>query len=212
MHADETYSPFSFRLAASALIVALAIVVAPRTPSAAPATITIRLATVAPKDTSYHRILLEMGEQWKKTTDQRVSLTVFPGGNQGSEADTVRRMRINQLQAGMHSAGGLTEIDPAIGALQEIPMLFRSLAEEEYVRDRLRPELEKRLQAKGFVALFWGDSGWVRFFSRAAAVRPADLKNQKIFVTAADGDVIDSLVVADRQLRIGQRLFVTTEL
>src|SRR5439155_25943741 len=153
MHADETYSPFSFRLAASALIVALAIVVAPRTPSAAPATITIRLATVAPKDTSYHRILLEMGEQWKKTTDQRVSLTVFPGGNQGSEADTVRRMRINQLQAGMLSAGGLTEIDPAVAALQEIPMLFHSLAEEEYVRERLRPDLEKRLLAKGFVAL-----------------------------------------------------------
>ena len=174
-----------FSTVAATSVVAAAIVASPQQPSAAPGPITIRLATLAPKDTSYHRILLEMGEKWRQAAGQRVTLTVFPGGNQGSEADTVRRMRINQLQAAMLSVGGLTEIDPAVAALQEIPMLFRSLAEEEYVRDRLRPELEKRLLAKGFVALFWGDSGWVRFFSREPAVSPADFKRMKIFVTAS---------------------------
>jgi TRAP-type transport system periplasmic protein len=168
-----------------AVAAALWIISAQQRPSAAAGPITIRLATLAPRDTSYHRLLLEMGEKWRKASAQRVALTVFPGGNQGSEADTVRRMRINQLQAAMLSVGGLTEIDPGIAALQEIPMLFRSLAEEEHVRERLRPELEKRLLAKGFVALFWGDSGWVRFFSREPAVRPADFKRMKIFVTAS---------------------------
>ena len=127
-----------------------------------------------------------MAEKWRKATAGQVDLVIYPGGTQGSEADSVKRMNIGQLQAGMLSVGGLTEIDPAVAALQEIPMLFRSLAEEEYVRDKLQPDLEKRLLAKGFVALFWADSGWVRFFSRTAATRPADFKTLKIFVTASN--------------------------
>lgn len=166
--------------------IAFAVIAASGGPLAAtPAKIRIKLATLAPKDTSYHRILLELAEKWRKATQGQVDLVVYPGGTQGSEADSVKRMNIGQLQAGMLSVGGLTEIDPAVAALQEIPMLFRSLAEEEYVRDKLRPDLERRLLAKGFVALFWADSGWVRLFSRSSAIRPADFKALKIFVTAS---------------------------
>jgi TRAP-type transport system periplasmic protein len=171
------------RLVAALVLAAIA---ASGGPLSAQARIRIKLATLAPRDTSYHRILLEMADKWRKATAGQVDLVIYPGGTQGSEADSVKRMNIGQLQAGMLSVGGLTEIDPAVAALQEIPMLFRSLAEEEYVRDQLRPDLEKRLLAKGYVALFWADSGWVRFFTRSAATRPADFKNLKIFVTASN--------------------------
>jgi len=145
----------------------------------------IKLGTVAPKDSSYHRLLLEMGEQWRNASGGQVELVIYPGGTQGSEADVVKRMSVGELQAGMLSVGGLTEIDPAVSALQEIPMLFQSLAEEEHVINTLRPDLERLLAAKGFVALFWGDSGWARFFTRNAALRPDDFKGLKIFVTAS---------------------------
>jgi TRAP-type C4-dicarboxylate transport system substrate-binding protein len=94
-------------------------------------------------------------------------------------------MNIGELQAAMLTVGGLSEIDPTAAALQEIPMLFNSLAEGEYVREKMRPEFERRLLAKGFVALFWGDSGWIRFFSRNPGVRPGDFKGMKVFVTAS---------------------------
>ena len=149
------------------------------------AKVRVKLATLAPKDTSYHRSLLEMGERWRKSTNGDVELVVYPGGTQGSEADIVRRMNIGELQAAMLTAGGVAEIDPAVAALQEIPMLFRSLDEAGYVVDKLRPELEKRILAKGFVVLFWGDSGWVRFFSRNPALRPGDFKAMKVFVTSS---------------------------
>jgi len=94
-------------------------------------------------------------------------------------------MNVGELQAAMLSVGGLSEIDATAAALQEIPMLFQSLAEEEYVREKMRADFERRLLAKGFVVLFWGDSGWVRFFSRTAAIHPDDFKSMKIFVTAS---------------------------
>jgi TRAP-type C4-dicarboxylate transport system substrate-binding protein len=164
--------------------------------AAGPAALRIKLATAAPKDTSYHRSLLQMGERWRAASDGRIELVIYPGGNQGSEADTVRRMNIGELQAAMLTAGGLTDIDPAVAALEEIPMLFRSLAEAEYVRSGLRPELERRLQAKGFVPLFWTDTGWMRLFSRTAAVTPDDFKRLKIFVTASGSEQQMSIMQA----------------
>jgi TRAP-type C4-dicarboxylate transport system substrate-binding protein len=69
-------------------------------------------------------------------------------------------------------------------------MLFRTLDEVAYVREKMRPSLEKRLLDKGFVALFWGDVGWVKYFSRTPIVHPADLKAVKLFTwTGSTGQV-----------------------
>jgi TRAP-type C4-dicarboxylate transport system substrate-binding protein len=48
----------------------------------------------------------------------------------------------------------------------------------------MEPMLEKRLEAKGFVVLFWSDSGFVRFFSKQPVVGPDDLRKTKLFVAA----------------------------
>jgi TRAP-type C4-dicarboxylate transport system substrate-binding protein len=150
----------------------------------------IRLGTLAPQGTSYHRILQEMGERWRVATNGRVQLTVY-AGTMGSEMELVRRMRLGQLQAAALSGVGMSEIDPAVSALQEMPMAFRTLEEYEYVRARLEPVLAARLAERGFVALFWGDAGWVRIFTRRPAVRPDDFRNLKMFVTAGDNDQFD---------------------
>jgi TRAP-type C4-dicarboxylate transport system substrate-binding protein len=150
-----------------------------------PAPLRIRLGTLAPQGTSYHRILQEMGERWRVATNGQVQLTVY-AGTMGSETELVRRMRLGQLQAATLTASGLKEIDPGVAALQQMPMMFRTLDEVEYVRSRLAPVLARRLAERGFVVLFWADAGWVRYFSRRPAVRPDDFKRLRIFVTAGD--------------------------
>src|SRR5262245_29601204 len=57
----------------------------------------IRLATLAPKGSSYHQILLSMGEKWRTTPGGGASLTIFAGESMGGEADMVRRMRVGQI-------------------------------------------------------------------------------------------------------------------
>ncbi len=151
----------------------------------------VRLATLAPKGSSFHQILLAMGEKWRRAPGGGVALTIYTDGTMGSEADVVRRMRIGQLQAGMLTAGGLAEIDKAVTALQYMPMMFRSLEEVDYIEEKLQPDLEQRLLDRGFVVLFWGDAGWVRYFCREPVVRPADLKKLKVFVGAGDNDQLE---------------------
>jgi len=146
----------------------------------------IRLATMLPSGTSYHHSLQEMGEKWKKASNGSLALTIYADSNMGSESEIVRRMRVGQLQAAVLTVAGLSDIDPAVGALQKMPLVYRTLDEAGYVRDRLAPDLNRRLADKGFVVLFWADGGWVRFFSRGPAIVPQDFKKMKIFVTAGD--------------------------
>ena len=132
-----------------------------------------------------------MGQRWRAASGGAIALTIYADGTMGSEAATVQRMRIGQLQAATLSAGGLSEIDPSVGALQKIPMVYRSLDEVEYVRSHMQAEIERRLAAKGFVALFWGDTGWVNVFSREAALHPDEFKRTKVFVTADDHEEVE---------------------
>ena len=172
-------------------LVATAAALATATDAAAQsAPLRLRLGTLAPQGTSYHHILQEMGERWRTATNGQVQLTVY-AGTMGSELELVRRMRLGQLQAATLTVIGLREIDPAVSALQQMPMMFRSLDEVEYVRSRLEPVLARRLADKGFVVLFWADAGWVRYFTRRAALHPDDFKRLKIFVTAGDIEQYD---------------------
>jgi len=143
--------------------------------------VTLRLGTLAPRGTSYHKNLLAMGEQWRAASGGSVRLVIYPDGTQGGEADMVGLMQTGNLDAGLLTAIGLSEIEPAVTALQSMPMSFRSLAEVDYVGEKLRPKLEERLKAKGYVVLFWTDSGWVRFFSKSRILHPEDLRELKIF-------------------------------
>ncbi len=146
----------------------------------------IRLGTLVPSGSSYYHSLESMGAKWKQASNGAITLTLYGGGTMGSEDEIVRRMRIGQLQAAVLTAAGLSEIDPSVGALQKMPLMYRSLDEAAYVREKLAPDLERRLAEKGFVVLFWGDAGWVRLFTKNPGMLPGDFKTMKIFVTAND--------------------------
>lgn len=151
----------------------------------------VRLATLAPKDSSFHQSLKLMAAKWRQAPGGGVELTIYTDGTMGGEADMVRRMRIGQLQAAMLTASGLAEIDPAVAGIGKMPAIYRTLEEAVHVREKLAPRLEQRFAAKGFQLLGWADAGWVRFFTKHPATRPADFKKFKIFAWAGDKDQIE---------------------
>jgi TRAP-type transport system periplasmic protein len=152
--------------------------------SAAVEPLHLRFATLVPRGSLYHRTLLEVGEAWRRAEGAGAGVTVFTDGVQGDEIDLVRRMRIGQLNGAMISVVGLTEIEPGASALQYMPMAFRSWEEVDAASMRLRPVLEQRIAERGFVVLYWGEAGWVRFFSKSPAIRPVDFRRLKLFAWA----------------------------
>lgn len=162
-------------------------------PDAEARRLNVRLTTLAPKDSSFDKSLRRMGQEWKQETDGQVNLVIFAGGVQGGESAMIDRMRVNQTQAALISGVGLAEMDPGVAGLQQIPMMFHTYEELEYVMEKLSPMLERRIREKGFVVLSWVDSGWVKVFSKTLLETPEDMKKGKLYTWAGDNKQTDML-------------------
>jgi TRAP-type C4-dicarboxylate transport system substrate-binding protein len=146
----------------------------------------IKMGTLAPEGSPWHRALQLMGERWCKTSSGQVKLVIFPGGVLGDEPEMVNKMRIGQIHAAGLSGAGLSGIERGVMALQ-VPMMFDSYEELDYVRERVTPRLERLIESRGYVVLNWGDVGWVHFFTTRPANRLGDIRKMKLF-TWAGGD------------------------
>ena len=169
-------------IATAALLACLAWAVTWKAEAADPAV--LRIATVAPAGSSFDKRLQALSAEWARGPGG-ARMDIF-AGYPGGELQYVRRMRAGQLNGAMLTTTGLAQIDRSVTALQYMPMMFRSWEEVDVVRERLRPELERRLRQAGYVVLLWGDAGWVRYFSREPIRGAADMRDMTIY--ASDGD------------------------
>lgn len=150
----------------------------------------IKLATLAPTGSAYHKSLMRLRDEWRDLSKGSVNLVIYADGKLGGEADTVGLMGLNSIQASLLTAVGLSEIEAGTEGLQSIPMGFHDLDQVDFVGKRLQPILEKRLAAKGFVILFWTDAGWVHFFSKQPITTPDDLKRMRMFTWAGSPETV----------------------
>ena len=176
------------------ILVALALAAA-WGPAAAAQPLTIKMATLVPQGSSWHRILQEMAEEWKTASGGRVVVRLYPGGVAGDDPDVVRKMRLGTLNAGVLTSAGLGRIDESVYALG-VPLMYDSYEEVYGVLQRLRPGLEAKFQAKGFVVLAWADGGWVRFFSKKPVATPDDLRALKLFTWSGNAEGVELLKAA----------------
>jgi TRAP-type C4-dicarboxylate transport system substrate-binding protein len=145
----------------------------------------IRMATVVPQGSLWDESLQYIRQEWGRISGGSVHVTIYAGGTQGDEAETVRKVNRGQLQAVALSSVGLSRIDSGVACLQ-LPLLLDSYAELDYVRDRVAAALEQRMEAKGFKVLNWADGGWVYAFARSRVRTPDDLRARKLFTSAGD--------------------------
>ena len=159
-------------------------------PAAAAKPVEIRYATILPRGIGQDFVLVQLEQDWRKATDGTVILRRSPGGQKEGEAGIVRKLHSGNYQAAMLSVIGLSEIEPDVAALQNMPLVFQNWAEVDFVREKIRGRLEQSMLARGFVVLFWADSGWVNFFSTREAETPAEFKKMRLFTWAGDENQI----------------------
>jgi TRAP-type transport system periplasmic protein len=163
------------------VVAALALV----TPAAAQAPVTIKMATLVPENSSWFLVLKDVADKWNKASGGKVRVLLYAGGRQGDDPDVVRKMNLGTLNAGVLTSVGVAEIDRSVYAVS-IPMAFDSYEEVYGVLDKMRPGLEQKMLAKGYVVLNWADGGWVHFFTKSPVRTPDDLKKLKMFSWAGD--------------------------
>jgi TRAP-type transport system periplasmic protein len=148
-------------------------------------TVRIKLGTLAPQGSAWHQLLTQMAADFLKESQGKVELKIYAGGTQGSEGEMIRKISIGQLQAASMTSVGLHEITPE-PQVEDVPFMIDSYEEYDYVHAKVVDKLNAAIAKKGFVALQWGEIGFVYLFSTVPYKSPLDFGKGKVFTWNGD--------------------------
>lgn len=157
---------------------------------AADAVTTFKIASMAPNGTMWMNEMQAAAKRIEERTQGRVKLRFYPGGIMGNGKSVLRKMRINQLQGGVMTGGELAMIDPDFN-LYNLPFIFRSYKEVDYVRERMDPMLEKSMAAKGYVSFGMTEGGFAYIMANKPILKIDDLSGMKVWIP--EGDLVSQL-------------------
>jgi len=146
---------------------------------------TIKFATVAPEGSTYLKVLREYTEEVTKLTGGKVKFKIYPSQIQGDERDVLRKIRLGQLHSAGFTGVGLGEIMSEIRVL-ELPMLFHSYDEVDYLTSQFYDEFSKKFEENGFIILGWADVGFAYVYAQKPILNLIDLKGSKMWMWEGD--------------------------
>ncbi len=146
---------------------------------------TLKIATLLPDGTSWMKAMRQAAATVKDRTQGRVKLKFYPGGVMGNDKSVLRKIRIGQLHGGAITGGGVASFYPD-ASVYNLPFIFRSFEEVEYVRERMDSTLIEGMLEKGFVSYGLSEAGFAYLMSKNPVSRFAELRQQKIWVPEGD--------------------------
>ena len=143
-----------------------------------------KIATVSPDGTFWMQEMRAGAETIEKETQGRVKFKFYPGGVMGSDENVLRKIRIGQLHGGAITSGSLVDIAPDV-SIYELPYLFDSLEQVDYVRARMDAELIDSLEDSGFVGFGLAEGGFSYMMSDEALQSIDDVRSKKVWLVCA---------------------------
>lgn len=147
--------------------------------------IVIKLGSAAPDNSIWADSLKELANEWNEISDGQIEVKIYFAGFK-DESDLIRKMRFNQLQAGIVTGFGLQVLYPNVLALS-VPFLIQSEEEFSYVLNEIGPVMVEEIEKSGFKLLTWAKAGWVYFYSKKPITYPSDMRQMKIASTGTEG-------------------------
>jgi TRAP-type C4-dicarboxylate transport system substrate-binding protein len=145
----------------------------------------LRLATLAPRNSTWMKFFRKMAREVKKKTGGALRLKFYPDGVMGDEALVVEKMRLKQLDGAAITNVGLGKIQPAM-LVQQAPMLFRNYKEVDCLREKMNARFTALLEEKGYRPLGYGDVGFVYTFGNKELRTPEDYQGAKVWAWTDD--------------------------
>jgi TRAP-type transport system periplasmic protein len=153
--------------------------------AAAAQTTVIKVALITPEGSAWTDSLHKLAAAVAERTKGAVTFTVYAGGIAGDELDVLRKMQADRIHAAGFSGVGLGILVPPIRLL-EAPLLFKSEAEIDFVKNELADRFAAEFEHKGFILLGFAEAGFVYFFSSASMSGPQGFDPLKMWVWKGD--------------------------
>lgn len=147
--------------------------------------VTFKIATLSPDGSPWMKLLRGAGDEITERSESRVAFKFYPGGVMGDDKTVLRKIRLGQLHGAVLTAGGLTQTYTDI-QLYNLPMVFTSLGELDYVRTHMDPLLLEGLEGKGYVAFGIAEVGFAYAMSKAAVETVKEARAQKVWTPSGD--------------------------
>lgn len=122
-----------------------------------------------------------------KRTGGSYRVEVYPNGVVGGEVEMAEELRLGHLDMAFITSAPFASIVPEFGVF-DIPFLFRDARHAHAVFDgAIGQEYLRKFQAKGLVALAWGENGMRHITnSKRPVMGPEDLKGLSMRVPQSD--------------------------
>lgn len=169
----------------ASLLLALVLIFGPAPEVMAAQKTRIKFSTLAPEGSSWMKVMRSLEKELQRMTNGEVGFKFYPGGVSGDEIDVIRKMRIGQVHAAGFTGVGLGEILPEVRVL-DLPFLFRSDKEIEFIYEKMNDYFTARFEEKGYILLGWVPVGWVHFFSSEPITSVESLRPQKAWMWEGD--------------------------
>ena len=125
-----------------------------------------KLATLAPKEFGFSKYAQEViYPRLEAVSNGTVKVKVYWGGVMGDDEEYIKKMRIGQLQAAALSSQGTIMACPEFSVV-ELPFLFRSYSEVDYIRRKMFSTFEFLFKSHGFKLGSWIDQDFDPVYSR----------------------------------------------
>jgi TRAP-type C4-dicarboxylate transport system substrate-binding protein len=143
----------------------------------------LKVATLAPENSSLMKIFIEMSSELLSETDGRVGFKIFSGFALGDERDVLRKLRIGMIHAATFTSTFLAHLNPEIRVLG-VPFLFNNYQEIDYILKENRDYLNQGFSKRGYEILGWSEVGFIYMMSTVPINSARDLKGQKVWTRA----------------------------
>jgi len=161
-------------------------------PAALAAQTQIKIATIAPENSGWMKQMRAGAKEISERTDDRVVLKFYGGGVMGNDAKILRKMRIGQLHGASFTPSALTERYPNLN-LYGFPLLFDSLDEVDFVRERFDDRIVAGLEEAGLVGFGITGGGFAKIMSNVPVTGYDDLKGRKVWVPEGDNSTLAAM-------------------
>ncbi len=140
-------------------------------------------APLVTESSSWGKYFKQMNAELIEQSEGQLRFQFYFGG--GDEKGSIDRLKNNQYDAVALTVVGLEEILPELSVFQ-LPMLFTSYEELDYVKDKLTQRFSQRFNEAGYVLLGWGDYGFIYLFSSGPIRTQTDLQRTKFWIWDLD--------------------------
>lgn len=140
----------------------------------------VKLGTLAPEGVGWASLIKHViNPGILKLSSGLLYLNWYYGGTMGDDQDILAKMRNGQLQGGGFSGQGILMACPEM-ALIELPFMFESYDEVEYVYSKYRVRINKWFEKHGYHLLLLAEQDFDQVYSTKIPIKtPDDFKNSR---------------------------------